>query len=130
MATETKTRGRVWEHKETLLLLEKWGDENIQLKLKSCTRKKPIWLEIAAYLRAAVTALDKCWHEAGHIMADSGHQSERSIQSYCKTDTDTKIIHIVYVNLPECRPAVEEDQDFRNKLRWQKDSGIARGFTV
>lgn len=53
MATETKTRGRVWEHKETLLLLEKWGDENIQLKLKSCTRKKPIWLEIAAYLRAA-----------------------------------------------------------------------------
>lgn len=78
----------------------------------------------------AVTALDKCWHEAGHIMADSGHQSERSIQSYCKTDTDTKIIHIVYVNLPECRPAVEEDQDFRNKLRWQKDSGIARGFTV
>ena len=53
MAAETKTRGRVWEHKETLLLLEKWGDENIQLQLKSCTRKKPIWLEIAAYLRAA-----------------------------------------------------------------------------
>ncbi|PFX13681.1 Exonuclease 1 [Stylophora pistillata] len=53
MATETKTRGRVWEHKETLLLLEKWGDENIQLKLKSCRRKKSIWLEIAAYLRAA-----------------------------------------------------------------------------
>ncbi|CAH3121380.1 unnamed protein product, partial [Pocillopora meandrina] len=38
MAEETKTRGRVWVHKETLLLLEK---------------KKPIWLEIAAYLRAA-----------------------------------------------------------------------------
>ena len=53
MAAETKTRGRVWEHKETLLLLEKWGDENIQLQLKSCTRKTPIWLEIAAYLRAA-----------------------------------------------------------------------------
>ncbi|XP_068725204.1 uncharacterized protein [Montipora capricornis] len=53
MAAETKTRGRIWEHKETLLLLEKWGDENIQLQLKSCTRKKPIWLEIAAYLRAA-----------------------------------------------------------------------------
>ncbi|XP_068747477.1 uncharacterized protein [Montipora capricornis] len=53
MAAETKTRGRIWEHKETLLLLEKWRDENIQLQLKSCTRKKPIWLEIAAYLRAA-----------------------------------------------------------------------------
>ena len=53
MAAETKTSGRVWEHKETLLLLEKWGHENIQRQLKSCTRKKPIWLEIAAYLRAA-----------------------------------------------------------------------------
>ena len=53
MATETTTPGRVWEHKETLLLLEKWGDENIQLQLKSCTRKKPIWLEIVAYLQAA-----------------------------------------------------------------------------
>ena len=53
MAAETKSHGRVWEHKETLLLLEKWGDENIQLQLKSCTRKKPIWLEIAAYLQAA-----------------------------------------------------------------------------
>ena len=53
MVAETKTRGRVWEHQETLLLLEKWGDDNIQLQLKSCTRKKPIWLEIAAYLRAA-----------------------------------------------------------------------------
>ena len=46
MAEETKTRGRVWERKETLLLLEKWGHENIQLQLKSCLRKKPIWLEI------------------------------------------------------------------------------------
>ena len=53
MATETTTPGRVWELKETLLLLEKWGDENIQLQLKSCTRKKPIWLEIVAYLQAA-----------------------------------------------------------------------------
>ena len=50
MAADTKTRGRVWEHKETLLLLEKWGDENIQLQLKSCARKKPMWLEIAAHL--------------------------------------------------------------------------------
>ena len=53
MAVETKTRGRVQEHKETLLLLEKWGDENVQLQLKSCTRKKPVWPEIAAHLRAA-----------------------------------------------------------------------------
>ena len=53
MVAENKTHKRVWEHKETLLLLEKWGDENIQLQLKSCTRKKPIWLEIVAYLRAA-----------------------------------------------------------------------------
>ena len=53
MVTETTTPGRVWEHKETLLLLEKWWDENIQLQLKSCTKKKPIWLEIAAYLPAA-----------------------------------------------------------------------------
>ena len=53
MAAETKSRRIVWEQKETLLFLEKWGDENIQLQLKSCTRKKPISLEIAAYLRAA-----------------------------------------------------------------------------
>ena len=53
MAVETKARRRVQENKETLLLLEKWGDKNIQLQLKSCTRKKPIWPEIAAHLRAA-----------------------------------------------------------------------------
>jgi len=53
MAAETKTRGRVWEHKEIFLLFEKCGDENIQLQLKSCTRKKLSWLEIAAHLRAA-----------------------------------------------------------------------------
>ena len=53
MVAETKTCGRVWEHKETLLLLDNWGHENIQLQLKSCTRKKPIWLKVAAHLRAA-----------------------------------------------------------------------------
>ena len=53
MAAETKMHKRVWEHKETLLLLEKWGDESIQLQLKSCTRKKPTWREIVAYLWAA-----------------------------------------------------------------------------
>ena len=41
MVAEAKMCRKVWEHKETSLLLEKWGDENIQLQLKSCTRKKP-----------------------------------------------------------------------------------------
>ena len=39
MAVAKKTRGRIWENQETLLLLQKWGDENIQMKLISCTRK-------------------------------------------------------------------------------------------
>ena len=38
----------------------------------------------------AVTILDKCGHEARHIIAVSGHKSESSIRSYCKTDTSTK----------------------------------------
>ena len=38
----------------------------------------------------AVTILDKCGYEARHIMAVSGHKSETSIRSYCKTDTSTK----------------------------------------
>ena len=33
-------------------MLEKWGDENVQLRLKSCTRKKPIWQEIGDFLMA------------------------------------------------------------------------------
>ena len=41
------------EKRESLLLLQKWGDENTQAKLLSCTRKKPIWQEISAFLRAA-----------------------------------------------------------------------------
>ena len=53
MAVVKKTRGRVWENQETMLLLQKWGDENTQVKLLSCTRKKPIWQEISAFLRAA-----------------------------------------------------------------------------
>ena len=36
MAAETKTRGKVWVHKETILLLDKWGDENIQLYVWQC----------------------------------------------------------------------------------------------
>ena len=53
MAAVKKPRGRHWENQETLLLLQKWGDENIQMRLLSCTRKKPIWHEISAFLRAA-----------------------------------------------------------------------------
>jgi len=53
MAAETKTRGRVCQQKEIFLWLEKCRDENIQLQLKSCAWKKPIWLEIAPHLRAA-----------------------------------------------------------------------------
>ena len=45
-------RGRTWEDRETRLLLEKWGNENIQLRLKSCTRKRPIWQEIGDFLMA------------------------------------------------------------------------------
>ena len=41
------------DSRETMLLLQKWGDENIQTKLLSCTRKKPIWQEISVFLRAA-----------------------------------------------------------------------------
>ena len=53
MAVAKKTRGRIWENQETLLLLQKWGDENIQMKLISCTRKRPIWQEISDFIRAA-----------------------------------------------------------------------------
>ena len=52
MAAAKKVRGRTWEDRETRLLLEKWGDENVQLRLKSCTRKKPIWQEIGDFLIA------------------------------------------------------------------------------
>ena len=41
------------ENRETMLLLIKWREENIQTKLLSCTRQKAIWQEISAFLRAA-----------------------------------------------------------------------------
>ena len=52
MAAPKKVHGRMWEDRETRLLLEKWGNENVQLRLKSCTRKKPIWQEIGDFLMA------------------------------------------------------------------------------
>jgi len=34
---DDKKRGRTWEKEETIILLEKWGKENIQQHLKECT---------------------------------------------------------------------------------------------
>ena len=48
-----KKRGRTWEKEETIALLEKWGDENIQQQLRECTRKKPIWVEISKHVKAS-----------------------------------------------------------------------------
>ena len=56
MAASKKVLGRTWEDRETRVLLEKWGDENVQLRLKSCTGKKPTWQEIGDFLMA-------CGHE-------------------------------------------------------------------
>ena len=50
---DDKKRGRTWEKEETIILLEKWGEENIQLRLKECKRKKPIWQEISNFLNAS-----------------------------------------------------------------------------
>ena len=52
MAAPKKVRRRTWEDRESRVLLEKWGDEKFQLRLKSCTRKKPIWQEIGDFLMA------------------------------------------------------------------------------
>ena len=47
-----KSRSRYWEEKETKELLNIWSQENIQMRLKSCTRKKAIWQEIATHLNS------------------------------------------------------------------------------
>ena len=65
MAVVKKTRGRVWENQETMLLLQKWGDENTQVKLLSCTRKKPIWQEISTFLWATGYGLRATGYEDG-----------------------------------------------------------------
>ena len=49
MAAPKKVRGGTWEDWETTVLLEKWGDKNVELRLKSCTRKNPILQEIATF---------------------------------------------------------------------------------
>ena len=38
---------------DLLVLVSTWSEENIQEWLKSCTRKKPIWKEVSAFLRAS-----------------------------------------------------------------------------
>ena len=53
MAAISRKRGRTWEHSETVLLLKKWGEDNIQERLKTCSRKKPMWEEISVLLQAA-----------------------------------------------------------------------------
>ena len=46
-------RSRHWDEKETEILVSKWSEENIQERLKSCTRKKAIWKEISNFLNAS-----------------------------------------------------------------------------
>ncbi|XP_047141536.1 zinc finger and SCAN domain-containing protein 29 [Hydra vulgaris] len=50
---KSKKRGRHWDDEETKILISKWSEDNIQEKLKSCTRKKKIWQEILLYLQAS-----------------------------------------------------------------------------
>ena len=53
MAAVRINHGRAWRNREAMLLLQKWGNENTQTKLLSCTRRKPIRQEISVFLRAA-----------------------------------------------------------------------------
>ena len=67
---EDKKRGRTWEKEETVILLGKWGEDNIQQRLKECTRKKPIWQEISNFLSASGyddRDCDSCLNENSHI---------------------------------------------------------------
>lgn len=87
------------------------GERTLAEKMKHISKEAELLRVYTNHsLRATpITALETCGCEARHIIADhdSGHKSESSIQSYYKTDTDTKIIDIVYVNFPEFCPAVE-----------------------
>ena len=69
MAAVKKPRSKVWENRETMLLLQKWGDENIQTKLLSCTRKKPIWQEHGQKLRTMQRRmLGSTWQYGRHTL--------------------------------------------------------------
>lgn len=50
---EDKKWERTWEKEETVILLEKWGEDNIQPRLKECIHKMPIWQEISNFLSAS-----------------------------------------------------------------------------
>ena len=53
-ASEERTKqSQHWEENETRILVRKWSDENIQERLKSCNRKRPIWKEVSVFLRAS-----------------------------------------------------------------------------
>ena len=45
-------RARTWDPKETQILLQKWGQPDIQERLKAYTKKRPIWEEISVFVRA------------------------------------------------------------------------------
>ena len=55
MAAAKETRGRVWENQELLLLIQKWGNDSVQMKILSCTRKSPIWKEYAILFERQAT---------------------------------------------------------------------------
>ena len=48
-----RKRGRTWEKEETLALLERRGEENVQQKLRECKKKKPIWVSIINFVKAS-----------------------------------------------------------------------------
>lgn len=50
---DDKKQGGTLEKEETIILLEKWGEDDIQQRLKDCTQKKPIWQENSNFLNAS-----------------------------------------------------------------------------
>ena len=50
---ERTKQSQHWEENETRILVSKWSDENIQERLKSCNRKRPIWKEVSVFLTAS-----------------------------------------------------------------------------
>lgn len=74
------------------------GERTLAEKMKHISKEAELLRVYTNHsIRATpITALETCGCEARHIIADhdSGHKSESSIQSYYKTDTDTKIIDI------------------------------------
>ena len=68
------------------------GERTLGEKMKCISKEAELSKDYTNHsIRAtSVTILDKCGYEVRHIMAVSGHKSESSIRSYCKTDTKTK----------------------------------------